>query len=117
AFLRERLEARAGIGDRDEVRALPPGALPEVVGMRTRLERAAGLRRRDEERPLEIDHALDGADRGGMRRVEHMEALHPERAPQHLGREARAAHAEEDDGVEALVRSALGKRLDLVPPL
>ena len=35
-----------------------------------------------------------------MRRVEHVEALDAERTPQHLGREARAAHAEQHDGVE-----------------
>jgi len=35
-----------------------------------------------------------------MRSVEDVEALAPERAAQHLGREARPAHSEQDDVVD-----------------
>ena len=52
-----------------------------------------------------------------MRRVEHVEALDAERAPQHLRREARAAHAEQHDGVEAFVGDGVGERLELVDAL
>ena len=111
------LEVRARVGDRDERRAPPAGELPEVVGVRSRLERAAGLRRGDEERPLELDRLLELTDRLRMGRVEHVEALYPERPPQHLGREARAAHSEQDDGVEPLLVDCVGERLELPGPL
>src|SRR4029079_1934090 len=46
------------------------------------------------------------AHRGGMRRVEHLEQLALERAPENLRREARAAHTEEDECVELPDRAA-----------
>ena len=48
-----------------------------------------------------------------MRRVEDVEALDPERAADHLRREARAAHAEQDDRVDVVVGDGIGERLEL----
>src|SRR5207248_2586040 len=102
ALLREPLERRPRIGDRDELRAPAARLLPEVVGVRARLERRAGLRGRDEERPREVELRLELADRPRVRRVEDVEVRGVERAPQDLGREAGAAHPEQDDVVELL---------------
>ena len=55
ALARELLELGAGVGDRREQIAVPPGALPEVVGVRARLERRARLRRREEQRPRQVE--------------------------------------------------------------
>ena len=113
ALPREPLQVGARIGDGGERGAALSGLLPEVVGVRARLERRAGLRRRDEQRPVEVERRLERADRGGMRRVEHVEAGRVERAPQHLGREARAAHPEQDDGVDPVGGDLLGERGEL----
>src|SRR5207248_8751983 len=86
ALLRLLLEVGAGIGDRDELAAVAAAAFPEVVRVRTRLERAARLRCGDEERVADVDRLLERADRLGMRRVEHVEALDAERPPHHFGR-------------------------------
>src|SRR5713101_7579348 len=51
-----------------------------------------------------------------MRRVENLEALDPEGAADHLRREARTAHAEQDDRVEVVVRDGVGERLELDDP-
>ena len=74
ALLREPLQVGARVGDGGERGAALAGLLPEVVRVRARLQRRAGLRRRDEQRPLEIERRLERADRGRVRRVEHVEA-------------------------------------------
>ena len=116
ALAREWLELRAGVGDRREGFAPPAGALPEEVEMAARLERRAGLRRDDEQRPLGVEPVGQPPDRSRVGRVEHLEELAPERAPEHLRREARPAHAEEDDRVEAAGRSG-DELLQLADPL
>jgi hypothetical protein len=62
---------------------------------------------------VEVDRVLDRADRGRMRRVEHVEALDAEGPTEHLGREARAPHAEQDDRIEPLVGDGVGEGLEL----
>jgi hypothetical protein len=54
---------------------------------------SARLRRHDEERLVEFD----AGDRTGIGGVEHDQAVAAGEAPQHLGPEGRAAHAEQDD--------------------
>src|SRR4051794_7345462 len=117
SLIRQRLETRAWIGDRDELRPLMARALPEVIGVRARLERATRLRRRDEQGAAEVDSALDCANRGRMRGVEDVEALDAERPPQHLRREARAAHTEEDDGIAPFGGTPLGEGFEGLPLL
>ena len=113
ALAGEALELRARVGDgREAVPALPV-LLPEVVGVGARLEGRAGLRRRDEERPFEVELLLERADRAGMRRVEHVEPVDLEAAPQHLRRERRAAHPAQDDGVDLVVQR-LGEAANVV---
>ncbi len=92
-LLREPLEVGPWIGDRDERAALGG----EVGGVRARLQRRAGLRRGDEERLAHVQRVLEATDRRGVRRLEHVEVLGAEQPAQHLGRETRAAHAEEHD--------------------
>ena len=109
--LRDLVQLRARIGDRDEVapRALlthrPPDAIEEVVLEDVRLERGAGLARHDEEGLGRVQASLHRADLSGIRRVQHVQlgkARDPaEGHPQHLGAEARAAHPQEQDMVEA----------------
>ncbi len=95
---RELLELGARIGDRRERRAA--SALEEVVELGSRLEGRSGLRRRDEERPPEVDPILEPPDRARMRRVEHVQLVGRERAPDHLRGEARPAHPEQHDVLE-----------------
>ena len=52
--------------------------------------------------------SAEAPDRRRVRRVEHVEALGAEGALEHLGREARAAHPEQDEGVD------LARRADLL---
>ena len=115
ALLRERLERRPGVGDRHELSASPAGLLPEVVGVGAGLERRAGLRRREKERPLQVELRLERPDGLRVRRVEDVEERRVERPPQDLGREARAAHAEQDAVVELLERR-LGELDELLRP-
>src|SRR5581483_10314736 len=98
ALARQLLERRPRVGDRRP----EPTLRVEVVRVRACLERRARLRRRDEERPRDVQLRLQRPDRLRVRRVEHVERLLAERAPQHLGRERRAAHAEQDDVVDAV---------------
>ena len=67
----------------------------------------------EEERALEVDRALEPADRLRMRRVEDVERLDDEGPPEHLGRERGAAHPEQDAVVELLGRG-VGERVQLV---
>ena len=96
ALARERLELRARVGDRHERSPRAAGALPEEVEVATGLERRPRLRGDEEER-ASGRALLERADRGGMRRVEDVEAAPPRTSPQDLRREARAAHPEEHD--------------------
>ena len=61
ALVRERVELRAGVGDRGELSAAAAAQLPEVLEVGARLERRARLRGDDEERPLEIEASLQAA--------------------------------------------------------
>src|SRR5205823_285397 len=83
----EPLAALAGLG-------------PEVVGVAPRLEGRPGLRGRDEQRALEVEALVRLPDRRRMRRVENLERARLERLREHVRREARAAHAEEDECVD-----------------
>ena len=103
ALARKALELRARIGDGAEQLRVLAGLLPEVVGVGARLERRAGLRGRDEERPLEVERLLERADRLRVRRVEDVEPVDREAAPQHLRGERRAAHPAQDDVVHLLL--------------
>jgi len=102
-------ERRPRIGDRGKLAPVATALLPEEIEVGASLERRAGLRGGDEERLLEIEELEDVADHRGMRRVEDVEALGAERPLQHLRREARAAHPEQDAGVEPVLPRALGE--------
>ena len=117
ALARELLERRAGVGDRAELIAVSTRPFPEVVGVRARLERRARLRRGDEQRTRDVELRLEIADRLRMRRVEDVERLLPKRAREHLGRERRAAHAEQHDRVEAVDDRVgeLQQQVDVLP--
>ncbi len=117
ALLRQDLQRGARVRDRDEPLASPAGLLPEVVRVRARLERRARLRGGDEQRALEIDLRLERPDRPRVRRVEDVERGGAERPPQHLGGEARAAHPEQDDRVEPLLRDRVREGRQLPDPL
>ena len=71
----------------------------EVLEQRQRLDRAARLRGDDEQRRLDVDLGLDRRDLQRLGRVEHVQAQSalalPVGEPEDLGREARAAHAEQ----------------------
>ena len=109
------LQLRPGVGDGDEAAArllaseALGGALEEVLLEDRGLERGARFARHDEQRRRRIDPALEGADLrriGGVEHVQLGELRLPAEGPlQHLGAEARAAHAEEQN-----VREALGPR-------
>src|SRR5207247_3308575 len=101
---RNLLERGAGIGDRGETSAVATRLFPEVLEMRERLERRPGLRGHDEQCPVEVEQLLGMPDHRRMRRVENVEALASERALQDLGRERGAAHAEQDERLEARPR-------------
>ena len=92
---------------------------PEVLEQRDRLDRAAGLRRHEKQRVLEVERELLREDRGRVGRVEHVQTQAPlprvfERAPQDLGREARAAHPEQYRIGESRIGGIAGERLELV---
>src|SRR5207302_2536636 len=65
-----------------------------------------------EERALEVEPGLEPANGTGMGRVEDVEAGDAEGPAQHLGREAGAAHPEQDDVLEIAVEG-----LELRDPL
>ena len=106
-----------GVGDRDELRPVPARLLEEVAEVRQRLDRPARLRRDEEERLREVDAALELGHRAGVGRVEHVQPQpvleRAERAPDHLGPEARAAHAEQRAVGEAVALHLLGPRLEV----
>ncbi len=97
------LERRALIGDGHEVGArvlaAPRLEALEEVGLEARrLGRASGLAGHEKERAVEVESRLQGEDCGRVGRVEHVQIEEPlgdaEDIAEHLGREARAAHAE-----------------------
>jgi hypothetical protein len=99
-LVRELLKLRAGVGHGDELVPVGAGLLPVVVELRARLERIAGLRRHDEHRRLQVEELGRVPQHRRVRRVEHVQALHAERALEHLRRQRRAAHAEQHAGLE-----------------
>ena len=112
AFLGERLEGGAGVGDRDERLRAAARQAPEVVEMAARLERRPRLGGDDEERAAEVERAGEPLDRRRVRGVENVEAVGAGGLPQHLGSEARPAHPQEHGGVERAAH-VLGEGLDL----
>ena len=118
---RARLERRAGVGDRDEAAAVAAGRAPERIGEAVGLERRARLRGDHEQRALDRHRA----DRVGVGRVEHVQALAAVQLADHERGEARAAHAAEHDALVARsqrpgpgleLREALLRLLDRADP-
>ncbi len=99
---------RAGLGRAADRR----DAGEEVLLEGARLERAARLAGDDDQRPVEVDAALERGDLRRHRRVEDVQlrrtGLAAERAGQHLGAQARAAHAEQERVREAVAPDAGG---------
>ena len=112
----ELLEARPGIGDRDEAPALLEQR-PEVGEQRQRLDRAPRLRGDHEQGVGEIDGALHRTDRGRVGRVEDVQrrpvATRAEGPAQDLRGQRGAAHAKQDDVCVALPAHLLGERLEV----
>jgi hypothetical protein len=106
----ELVEGRAGIRDGHE--SAGRGALPEVPVERVDLDGAARLRRDDVERrvPLPVG-GPDGGRNGGVEHL-HVEETRgdPAAAAEHLGAEARTAHAQEPNGRQALGAGAFDER-------
>ena len=92
--------------------ARPPAQVPEEVEVAASLERRARLGGDEEERARRVERVGRAADGRGMGRVQDLQVVALERAPEHLGREARPAHAEKDDRVE-LAHGAGGELLEL----
>ena len=109
-LLGQLLERAARVGDRHELRPVPARLLEEVAEVRQRLDRPARLRRDEEERLRDVDGALELGHRAGIGRVEHVQPQpvlqRAERAPDHLGPEARPAHAEQRAVGEAVALHA-----------
>ena len=112
ALAGERLELRARVGDRRERLGAAAGPVPEEVEVAARLERRARLGGDEEERARRVERVGRAADGRGMGRVQDLQVVALERAPEHLGREARPAHPEKDDRVE-LAHGAGGELLEL----
>ena len=114
-LVRERLQARAGVGDRDEVRAVDVGA--ERLVHRHRLDRPARLARHDRDRLAQVELVEVLLDLFGVRRVQHVQREAgvglPEGEPEHLGRKARSTHAEHDGVGVALVEELVSESLVL----
>ena len=112
----EALEARAGVGDRDEVGAAGIERV-EVREQRQRLDRAARLRGDDEQRPPRVDRASHGGDRLGVGRVEHVQAHgageRVKASPEHLRGQRGAAHAEQHGVAQAVGGDLLGERVEV----
>ncbi len=93
----------------------------KCLEQRQRLDRPARLRRDEEQGLVEVDPVADRADRAGVGRVEHVQrgpaVLVAEAQADHLGRERRAAHPEEDDVLEALVADLAREGLEVVDGL
>ena len=107
---------RAGIGDRDEVRAVGLQAV-EVLEERVGLDRPAGLAGDDEQRLVEVELLLDRAHLQRLGRVEDVQAQAVgvrERLAEDLGREAGPAHAEHDRVRHARVADVGDEGVDLV---
>src|SRR2546430_15800128 len=96
ALARERLELGAGIGDRHEPLPALAGRGPEIVQVAARLNRGPRLRGGDEERALQVEALRRVPDGSRMRRVQDVEGARVEGLRQHVRREARAAHPEQD---------------------
>ena len=83
---------------------LPAGALPEIAEEAVALLGRARLARDDEQGLRQVAALLGLAHGAGIGAVEHVERgiarRGAERAPQHLGRQARAAHAAEHHPAE-----------------
>jgi hypothetical protein len=104
------LELRSGIGDGDEMLAglLPhdgASTVPEVRFEDARLERRTGLAGDHVERARWVATFVEGAHLRRIGGIEHREAresgLDGERHGQHFRAQARAAHAEQQDVLEA----------------
>ena len=114
--LRELEKRRARIGYRDIMAPLAQ-ARPEILEQRARLDRAPRLGGDDEQRASQLERDLEGADRGGVGRVEHVQpgpsGAGGKAATQHLRGERGAAHAEQHDVGDALVANLLRERLGI----
>jgi len=113
------LQKRAGIGDGDEMRGgcAPDGGgrAQKIIHQHIRLERGARFAGDDEERARDIDARFETPHLLGIGGVEHMKRRIAGRRAQafrqHLGAEARAAHAEEQHVGELLRAQVLGEVL------
>ena len=117
------LERRALVRDGDEVLAGVQAVelcQPLVeIGMKAgRLRGAAGLAGDDEQGAAEVDLLLDRAHRVGVRAVQDAHVQEPvanaEDLAQHLRRQARAAHAEQDRVRVAVLAQPLDEACQLV---
>ena len=115
------IELGAFVGDRDEV--IGPArhtggldSLAEMRGQRVRFDRRAGLARQHIQRGL--GRRGRRADRGRIRRIEHLEAWplrrHTDQRAEYLRRETRSAHAEQHDVGEAGGLDAVGECLQSI---
>ncbi len=120
---RHLLDRGARIGDRDEMRCRFGlaerllGALEEILLEDVGFERAARFARDDEQRPLQVDRAFDAADLRRIGRVDDLQSREARPAAkalrQHLGAEARSAHAEQQDVGEPGALDLGGERLQM----
>ena len=111
-FAGQRLERRAGLGDRDELLRSRPGG--EVMVEGERLDRRPRLAADDEER-VPDPRALEREHGRGIGAVEDGEGGRAEARRQHLGRQARAAHAAHDRAREPLASHGGGEAGELLP--
>ena len=114
---RQLLEARAGVGDRREVRAVGHQR-PEVREQRKWLDRASGLRGDDEERSRRRHGLTDPAHGGSVRGVEHVQTgvlgRGGEAAAQDLRRKRGATHAEQHHVAHSILAHAAREPFQLV---
>ena len=117
-FARDPLQPRSGIGDDDELIAVAAGLLPEIVVEGQGLDGAARFTGDDEERVCQRDRVFDLSDASGIGAIKYDQGretvLRTKRIRQHFRRQRTAAHAQQNDMLEAAAAHAVLQSLQ--PP-
>ncbi len=115
ALFAERFERGARIGSDDKARAVAPGQFPEIIEPSHHLGGAARFAGDDVQRLGRREVSARFQHLGGVGRVEDRQSVFGVREEQRedLGRERGAAHADDEEFLDALCMDLIGKGLDL----
>ena len=113
ALPRERIERAARFRDGNEL--VGASARHEVMAEGQCLDRVARLAREQEQRPRELIVGDGGADRRGIRAIQHTQRTRAERTGKHVRDQTRSAHPTDEGPVETVGSGRRGQGRVRIP--